>query len=127
MAANHEIECDGSVPIPRGWRGWARKRAAELRDGGVSYAAARKFAEVEARGRATIAASLGENAARAARLAWVDEGEGNGRHVLCGLRAVWRRFLKMNAPPGGWSGGAARSRWQGWSAKTVIGYPKIER
>jgi hypothetical protein len=104
MAANHEIECDGSVPIPRGWRGWARKRAAELRDGGVSYAAARKFAEVEARGRATIAASLGENAARAARLAWVDEGEGNGRFVLePGPEKMPRNvtFYAVFAPSGG--------------------------
>lgn len=82
MAVNHKTERGGSGPIPRGWRGWARNRERELCAGGVTRASARKFAEVEARGRAAIAASLGEKAARAARLAWVDDGAGQGRFVL---------------------------------------------
>lgn len=68
--------------VPRRWRNWARSRERELRAGGVARAPAREFAEVEARGRAAIAASLGEEAARSARLAWIDEGGGNGRFVL---------------------------------------------
>ena len=83
--------------VPRGWRNWARSRERELLSGGVSRATASLFASAEARARAKIAASLGEQAARSARITWIDEGGGKGRFALTPGPEKLPRSVKLYA------------------------------
>jgi hypothetical protein len=64
------------------WQQWRTARRREMIRAGMPLASATWAADAEARGRARIAAHIGDAAARAARLVAVPDGRGGQKFAL---------------------------------------------